>query len=111
MSVSEDLEIQQGVDNDIAWDIVDAEGEPADLSGYSAEMQVRKRMDPESALLYEFEMQIEGSSVVLHIDAEDTYTLGFSVGKSSLILVDEDDVATDVIWSGTVRLRKVATRI
>lgn len=108
---SSNLEIQQGIDSEIFWDITNEDGTPADLAGFSAQMEVRRSMDPTSELYYTFHPTCEGSSVILRIDSEETYLFTWVRGKSTLVILDPDDQPIDIVWSGQVVLKKIATRV
>ena len=105
------LTIQQGIDSDIYWDITDANDQPADLTGFSAQMEVRTRMDPTSTLLQKFNPVCVNSRVLLKIDSEETYNFTWSRGKSTLVILDANGQPIDIVWSGSIKLSKIATRV
>lgn len=105
------LKIQQGVDTEIAWPITDANNQPADLTGYSAQMQVRSKMDPTSTLLKTFEPYCDGDKVKIYIDSEETYVWAWKSGYAALVLLDPDGIPTDIVWNGRVVISLIPTRV
>lgn len=104
------LTIQQGVDSLISWPVEDDDS-PANLTGYTAQMQVRSKMDSASDLLAVFNPTCSGANVNLHITAEQTYEFTWKRGYSTLVLIDPDGVPRDIVWSGVVTLSLIATRV
>lgn len=102
------LVIKQGEYNEIAWDITDDNGQPATLNGYAAFLQVRRRMDPKSTIMYDLDPSILESSVVVVVEALESYELGFVGGFGTLILMDNGG-RTEALWSGRVEVQKSAT--
>lgn len=103
------LVLQQGIASGYAWQIVDGDGQPADLTGWTVASQVRRSEDPGSALLHEFTASIVGSSVTIQWTAAESLLWTFTSGSYDVVLIDPDGVPRQVIAQGLVSVDRVVT--
>lgn len=107
----DNLAIQQGDDRPFTWDLTSAQGDPVDLTGYSARAQVRD-MSNSSAILHEWSTengraQLANSTVALLVDDSDSWT--WDHGRYDLRVADSNG-NTEVIARGTVVVTAGITR-
>lgn len=97
------LTLQQGIDSGYAWPITDADGQPADLTGWTVLAQVREKESPSSALLHEFTTAVDvaASRVTLIWTAEESLAWTWWQGHFDVILVDPDARPVQVLVQGT----------
>ena len=103
------LTLQQGIATGYAWPIVDATGQPADLTGWTAECQVRQGEAPTATLLATLTSTVEGSTVVVQWTAEESLAWEWSLARSDVLLIDPGGVPRLVVWQGSVLVDKVVT--
>ncbi len=116
-AIIKDLLIEQGATFRDGFILKTGTGEtavPADLTGYTARMQIREEIDSSAVLI---ELTTENGrididpltgTVTLMIDADDTAELSFDVGNYDLELVSGSFVKRVV--KGRVTLSKEVTR-
>ena len=97
------LVLQQGIDSGYAWPITDADGQPADLTGWTAIAQVRERESPTSPLLHEFTAAVDvaASRVTVSWTAEESLAWTWWQGSFDVILVDDAGRPVQVLAQGT----------
>jgi len=104
-----DLIAQQGIATGYSWPIVDADGQPADLTGWTAACQVRQQESPTSTLLAALAATLDGSSVVVSWTAAESLTWTWTDGWSDVLLIDPDGVPRLVVWQGRMVVDRVVT--
>lgn len=103
---------QQGIDFAAHIPIVDADGDPADLTGYTAACQVRKLRDHTSELLGEMVAYCAGGDIVITQTAEISRGWTWKSGYFDVILIDPSGRPVEVIADegpGQITLRPVIT--
>lgn len=103
------LVLQQGITTGYAWPIVDAAGQPADLTGWTAACQVREREAPTATLLATLTATIEASTVIVRWTAEESLAWTWRLGWSDVLLIDPDGTPRVVVWQGSALVDKVVT--
>lgn len=106
------LTLTQGIDSGYAWPITDADGQPADLTGWTAIAQVRERESPTSPLLHEFTAAVDvaASRVTVSWTAEESLAwTAWSVGFFDVVLVDPDGRPVQVLAQGDVKVDRVVS--
>ena len=113
-----DLTIYQGVSFKKAWEIVDKEGNPIDLSGWSAFCHFRRRVKDEDIIL-----ELSTANGLLFIDQdsektvygislppEQTRTLSMKAAVYDINLVDPEGDKVR-IQEGTITISPAVTRV
>lgn len=108
---NDDLRVYAGDDRPIVWPITDLTGEPADLSGFSVQAQVRASPTT-STVLHEWSTvngraEIEGATVRLLVDDSETWT--WTRGVYDLHLIDPSNRHEVIAW-GRVTVLPGVTR-
>lgn len=106
-----ELILQQGVASGYAWPIVDAAGQPADLTGWSAASQVRDQERPTGTLLHEFTAAIVDSTVTITWTAAESLAWTFSFGFWDVLLIDPEGVPRQIVAQGTVSVDRAVTSV
>lgn len=104
-----DLTIQQGITTGYSWPIVDADGQPADITGWTAQCQVRQFEAHTSSLLASLTATVEESTVVVRWTAEESLAWDWDKGWSDVLLIDPDGEPRLIVWQGRLVLDKVVT--
>lgn len=101
-----DIEIEAGATWEREWSVVDEDGIPADLSGYSARMDIkRSATDPETLLTLittndTLTILADSGMIVARIEAADTAALPWRAAVYDVLLSNDTD--TWRIVEGTV---------
>lgn len=103
--------LQQGVASGYAWPIVDATGQPADLTGWSAASQVRDQERHTGTLLHEFTAEVVDSTVTITWTAAESLAWTFSFGHFDVLLIDPDGVPRQIVAQGTVSVDRAVTSV
>lgn len=103
------LTLRQGVDTGYVWSMVDANGDPANLEGYSAACEVRQYQAPDATLLTTLDAFIDGSNVGIRWTAADSLEWDWASGYSDVLLIDADGVRRQFVWQGQVKVDKAVT--
>lgn len=104
-----ELVLRQGVPSGWVLPILDSNGDPADLSGYTAKCQVRSREVFSAPLLAELTATVVGSTVVVQWTAEQSLLWDWTSGYSDILLLDSQGVARQYLWQGMVRMDRAVT--
>lgn len=108
-----DLEILQGSTFQKEFEYTDSAGDPVDLTGYTARMQIRSTYDKPILL----ELTTESANIILgtttgvislYVSATDTELLNFSKAKYDLELISGEYVYR--VLEGSVKLSKEITK-
>lgn len=108
MAIRSNLTIDQGSDYSITVDLVSANGDPMNLSGYTGRSQLRKH--PDSVNSKEFTVEVANSgSIILSMDS--VYTANITAGRYmyDAEIVSSANVVTRVI-QGIVTVTPEITR-
>lgn len=105
------LLLTQGIDTGYAWPIVDEDGQPADLTGWTVKAQVRERESAEAPLLFDFTTAIINHAAVISWTAAESLAWRWGRGYYDVLLVDPQGVPAQVIAQGQVTVDPVVTRI
>lgn len=103
------LSLRQGVDTGYVWSLVDANGDPADLDGYTAKCQVRQYEAPDATLLTELDAFIDDDKVGIRWTAADSLDWDWARGYSDVLLIDPDGIERQYVWQGMVTVDKAVT--
>jgi len=115
MAVTYDIEIEQGATFSRLFRWKDSAGDPVDLTGYTARMQIRRKY---SSTTVEYSATTENGDIVLgdalgtiqlDISAANTALLTCSSGVYDLELIASDNVVTRFV-QGTVTVSREVTR-
>ena len=105
------LQLAQGIDAGYSWPIVTAEGDAADLPGYSVKCQVRRGESPPSTLLADLTASIPDSNVVVSWTAEESLAWTWDAGFSDVLLISPEERPVQFIWAGKVTVNKAVTHV
>lgn len=105
------LTLRQGIDSGYAWELVDTDGNPADLTGWTARSQIRTHQDPTATLLHELtaEVDVPGSRVTVSWTAEESLGWEWRSGFFDVILTDPVGRPVQIVTQGRVEVDKVVT--
>lgn len=106
----QDLSIYQGDDYSAVVSVSNADGAPADLTGYSAAAQVRRKpADLSAEVAAEFAVTIQSPHILLSLTHEETLVLsGVYVWDLQLTAIADGAVMT--IMAGQARISQEVTR-
>jgi len=107
--MSETLTLTQGIDSGFAWPVVDEDGEPAVLTGYTAACQVRKAEHPTAPLLTTLTATVTGSDVAIQWTAEESLLWDWASGVADVVLSNAAGRPVQIVWAGQVRVDRVVT--
>lgn len=103
------LALPQGIDSGYAWPIIDAEGAPAALIGYTAICQVRRSKAPDGELLAEMTAAVVGSAAAVSWTAEESLAWTWARGWADVVLIDGGGRPVQVVWQGQVLVDAVVS--
>lgn len=90
-------------------ELLDDDGEPRDLTGYTGAMQIRaSRDDPTSTLLATGTVTIDEDAGTVTAAIDDTSEMEWVAGYYDVVIVDDDDVVERVL-EGRAVLRQGVT--
>lgn len=105
------LKLTQGVDAGYFWPIVDAAGQPFDLTGWSVIAQVRAAKAPDAPLLHTFTTGVLAGPprVTLSWTAEESLAWAWGSGYFDVILVSPEGRPVRVVSQGVALIDKVVS--
>ena len=104
------LVLYQGITVGYRYPLVDANGLPADATGWSAKCQIREAEDPSADLLFEPLTYIDNEGgVVIEYTAAQSLGWLWDKGFYDIILIDPQGVPRQILDSGKVRVDRVVT--
>lgn len=110
---NDSLVIQQGTTQGFLWPIVDASGNPVDVTGWTVRSQVRAIPSAE-VVLHEWSnananVTLDPSGVTLHVAPEDSFAWTWLRGVYNILLTDLDDNVYEIA-QGSVSVDPSITR-
>lgn len=104
------LVMPQGITIGFRYPLVDADGLPADATGWSEKCQIREAEDPHAELLFEPLTYIDNEGgVVIEYTAAQSLGWLWDRGFYDIILIDPQGVPRQILDSGKVRVDRVVT--
>ena len=105
------LTLRQGVDAGYFWPIVDAAGQPFDLTGWSVIAQVRTAEGPTATLLHEFTTGVlsDPPRVTVSWTAEESLAWAWKSGFFDVVLVSPEGRPVQVVSQGAVTVDRVVS--
>jgi len=103
------IRLPQGIDSGVAWPIVDASGDPAVLTGYTAKCQVRKKALPLGDKLADITAQVSAGHTSITWTAEESLAWTWTEGFADVILVNPEGRPIQVVWQGRLVVDPVVT--
>lgn len=108
------LRFRQGVDAGFVWPVVDTDGTPANLTGWTAASQVRQFEDPTAPLIATLDAFIDDSDptvtyVGIRWTAAESLEWTWQQGKCDVRLSDPHGDPKQFVWQGAVVLDKAVT--
>ena len=104
------LVLYQGITVGYRYPLVDGDGLPANVAGWSAKCQIRAAEDHLSTMLFEPTCYIDNESVVvIEYTAEQSLDWDWDKGYFDVVLIDPFDVPRQILDSGKVRVDRIVT--
>ena len=110
MAIKANLTIDQGSDFSASIDILDSNGDPFDLQGYTSAAQMRKNYSAESAITFNTTENVSDSKIILTLTNEETNNIEPGRYLYDLEIKSQSDTITRVV-EGIVTVTPGITRI